>query len=178
MIRCVSAVLAAVALMAIPALAGAHDYKVGDIEVLHPWTRATPPGAATAAGYVEVRNDGTSTDYLIGAEGGGFDRIEIHQMQMQNGVMKMRKISAEGVPIPPGKTVTLAPNGYHLMLIGPKTQLKVGDKLPVSLRFKSAGTIMVDFLVQGMGSHGDMPSSNMNHEGMTHENMPHQGQDR
>ena len=173
MIRYGSAVFAAVALMAVPALAGAHDYKLGSIEVLHPWTRATPPGAATAAGYLQVRNDGADTDYLIGAQGDGFERVEIHQMQMRNGVMKMRKVSAEGVAIAPGTTVTLAPSGYHLMLIGPKAQLKAGEKRPVSLTFKSAGTIKVEFVVEGMGSHVGTPPAHMNAGGMTHERAEH-----
>ena len=98
-------------------------------------------------------------------------------MQMQNGVMKMRKVSDEGVAIAPGNTVTLAPNGYHLMLIGPKAQLKVGEKLPVTLKFKSAGPIKVEFVVESMGSHVGMPPANMKHDGMKHEDMPHQGQD-
>ena len=50
----------------------AHEFKAGSIDILHPWSRATPPGAKVAAGYLTLVNRGTQADRLLGAENGGF----------------------------------------------------------------------------------------------------------
>jgi copper(I)-binding protein len=74
-------------------------------------------------------------------------------MSMDNGVMKMRPLE-KGLAIEPGKTVKLAPGGYHLMLMDLKSPLKKGDKLPLTLEFEKAGKVQVSFDVQGVGAQG------------------------
>ena len=59
-------------------------------------------------------------------------------MAMKDGVMKMRPLD-NGLTIDPGKTVKLAPGGYHLMMIDLKDPLKQGDTVPVTLKFEKAG---------------------------------------
>ena len=59
---------------------------------------------------------------------------------MNNGVMTMRPLD-KGLAIEPGKTVKLAPGGYHLMLMDLKGPLKQGDKVPVTLEFEKAGKV-------------------------------------
>ena len=54
--------------------------------------------------------------------------------------------------IDPGKTVKLAPGGYHLMLFDLKSPLKQGDKLPVTLEFEKAGKVKLSLDVQGVGA--------------------------
>ena len=58
------------------------------------------------------------------------------------------------LPIEPGKTVKLAPGGYHLMMFDLKSPLKQGDKVPVTLEFEKAGKVKVSLDVQGVGSQG------------------------
>jgi periplasmic copper chaperone A len=74
-------------------------------------------------------------------------------MAMNNGVMTMRPLD-KGLTIEPGKTVKLAPGGYHLMMSDLKSPLKRGDKLPVTLEFEKAGKVTVSLDVQGVGAQG------------------------
>ena len=74
-------------------------------------------------------------------------------MTTSNGVMTMRALD-NGLVIEPGKTVKLAPGGYHLMMFDLKSPLKQGDKLPVTLEFERAGKVKLSFEVQGVGSQG------------------------
>ena len=72
---------------------------------------------------------------------------------MKDGVMTMRKLD-NGLTIEPGKTVKLAPGGYHLMMFDLKSPLKQGDKVPVTLEFEKAGKVTVSFDIQGIGAPG------------------------
>jgi len=72
---------------------------------------------------------------------------------VNNGVMTMRPLE-KGLVIEPGKTIKLAPGGYHLMLVDLKKPLKQGDKLPITLEFEKAGNVKLSLDVQGMGTQG------------------------
>jgi hypothetical protein len=91
-------------------------------------------------------------------------KLEIHEMAMNNGVMTMRPLD-KGLAIEPGKTVKLAPGGYHLMMFDLKGQLKQGDKVPVTLEFEKAGKVTLSFAVQGVGAQApagaDAPGGHM-----------------
>lgn len=134
-------------------LAAAHQYKAGEVEVLHPWTRATPPGAQTAGGYLKLRNTGTTADQLIGGRSPIADRVEMHSMTTEDGVMRMRPVKG-GVTVPPGETVALDPGGIHIMLIGIKSPLKPGERAPLTLEFRNAGTVDVELVIEELGSRG------------------------
>jgi copper(I)-binding protein len=131
--------------------AHADEVKAGDLVISQAWSRATPNGAKIGAGYFTIENKGTVADKLIGVTGEISDKIEVHEMSMNNGVMKMRPVEG-GVTIEPGKTVKLAPSGYHLMIMDLKSPLKQGDKLPVTLQFEKAGKVAVSLDVQGVGA--------------------------
>ena len=127
--------------------AAAHAYQLGALKIGHPWTRPTPPSAATAAGFLTVTNTGSAPDRFLGGESPEAAAVEIHQMSMTNQIMRMRKIEG-GLVIAPGATLTLSPDGYHLMMIGPKHPFKLGDRIPATLRFAHAGEVKVEFVVQ------------------------------
>ncbi|WP_316175248.1 copper chaperone PCu(A)C [Bradyrhizobium sp. SZCCHNRI1073] len=131
----------------------AADVKVGDLVITQPWSRATPGGAKTGAGYLTIENKGSAPDRLVAVTGDVAGRVEIHEMAVTNGVMTMRPLD-KGVTIEPGKTVALAPGGYHLMLMDLKSPLKQGDKLPVTLEFEKAGKVSVTLEVQAVGAKG------------------------
>lgn len=133
---------------ALTGAAPAHDFKLGDLAIEHPSVRATPPNAVTGAGYVTIRNSGTSPDRLVGVEAGFAARVEIHETAMQGNVMRMRRAEG-GLEIPPGGAVTLAPGGYHLMFIGLGGQLRAGDRLEGVLLFEKAGAASIEFAVEG-----------------------------
>jgi copper(I)-binding protein len=138
----------------------AEEIKAGDLTIDRPWSRATPAGAKVAAGYMTITNKGSAPDRLIGASTAAAGRVELHEMAMKDGVMTMRPI-AGGLPIEPGKTVTLAPGGYHVMFMDLKAPLKQGEKVPVTLDFEKAGKVNVTLDVQAVGAQSPMPGHKM-----------------
>lgn len=128
----------------------AHEFKVGDLEIEHPWSRATPMGAKVAGGYFTIINKGSAPDRLLSIASDISDKAELHEMGVKDGVMTMRPVSG-GLEVPAGGKVALAPGGYHLMFIGLKRQPKQGEKFAATLTFEKAGTVNVEFAVEGMG---------------------------
>lgn len=127
-----------------PALA--NDYRLGPLVVDHPWARPTLPGQRAGGGYLSIHNTGTTADRLLGGSMPGAAAVEVHEMRMDGDVMRMRELKA--LDIPAGRLVKLEPGGLHLMLTGLKAPLKIGDKLPLELRFEKAGAIAVVLHVQ------------------------------
>jgi copper(I)-binding protein len=138
-------------LFAAPACA--QEVKAGDLVITQAWSRATPSGAKIAGGYLTIENKGAAPDRLIGGSGNIAGKVEVHEMAMNNGVMTMRPLD-KGLTIDPGKTVKLAPGGYHLMIMDLKSPFKQGDKVPVTLEFEKAGKVMLSLDVQGVGAQG------------------------
>jgi periplasmic copper chaperone A len=136
-------------------LAFAQEYKVGNLVIERPWSRATPAGAKVAAGYMVITNKGNEADRLLSAVASEAGMVEIHEMAMKDGVMTMRPI-AGGLPIEPGKTLTLAPGGYHIMFMDIKNPFKLGEKVTATLQFEKAGKVDVTFDVQPVGAPGPM----------------------
>lgn len=145
----------ALGLSAAPALA--QEIKAGDLTIEKPWARATPKGAEVGAGYLEIRNNGATPDRLTGGSA-DFANVEIHEMSMEGGVMKMRELK-DGLTIPAHSSVKLAPNGYHVMFTSLKHPLVKGESVKATLTFEHAGAVVVDFPIQGVGAAG--PSGGM-----------------
>src|SRR5689334_17324861 len=120
-IRSIGAVLCG-ALLILSGVARADDVKAGDLVISQAWSRATPGGAKIGAGYLTIENKGSAPDRLVGVSGEVAAKIEVHEMAMNNGVMTMRPLD-KGLTIDPGKTVSLAPGGYHLMMMDIKAPL-------------------------------------------------------
>jgi len=129
----------------------ADEVKAGDLVITQAWSRATPGGAKTGGGYLTIENKGSTPDRLIGGSADVAAKVEMHEMSMKNGVMTMRPLD-KGLTIEPGKTVKLAPGGYHLMMMDLKGPLKQGDKVPVTLEFEKAGKVAVSLDVHGVGA--------------------------
>jgi len=140
---------AVLGLLAAPAQA--QEVKAGDLVITQPWSRATPGGAKIAGGFLTIENKGAVPDRLVSGAGDIAGKVEIHEMAMNNGVMTMRPLD-KGLVIEPGKTVKLAPGGYHLMLMDLKQPFKQGDKVPVTLEFEKAGKVALSLDVQGVGA--------------------------
>jgi periplasmic copper chaperone A len=108
------------------------------VSVRNPWIRGMVPGQSTAVAYMTISSD-TETQ-LIGGTTTFAETIEVHEMRMQDDIMRMRKL--DKLDIKPGQPVVLGPSGYHLMLISPRKMLSTGDTIPVTLNFKNAdGTL-------------------------------------
>ena len=147
------------------ALAGlpaqAQEVKAGDLVITQAWSRATPGGAKIAGGFLTIENKGAAPDRLVSGAADIVGKVEIHEMAMNNGVMTMRPLD-KGLAIEPGKTVKLAPGGYHLMLMDLKQPLKQGDKVPLTLEFEKAGKVALSLDVQGVGAQA--PAGDMKHD--------------
>jgi copper(I)-binding protein len=137
--------------------AQAHDYKLSNLAIDHPWTRATPGGAKVAGGYMSITNNGSASDRLVGGTFAGAARVEVHEMKLVDGVMQMRPLPG-GLEIKPGETVKLEPGGFHLMFVGMSRQIREGDKPRGQLRFEKAGTVEVDYAVTPVGASPAQPA--------------------
>ena len=85
---------------------------------------------------------------------------QIHEMAMQGDVMKMRPL-ADGLEIPAGKTVVLAPGGFHIMFMGLKQTLVEGETITVTLTFEKAGTVDVVLPIEAAAA--DAPTAEHAH---------------
>ena len=129
----------------------AHEFKVGDIEIGHPWSRATPAGAKVAGGYFTIINKGSAPDRLLSISSDISEKAELHEMGVKDGVMTMRPVVG-GLEIPAGGKVVLGPGSYHVMFMDLKQPPKQGEMFAATLTFEKAGTVTIKFAVQAMGS--------------------------
>jgi hypothetical protein len=150
-LRGAGAAALALALLAMAPAARAADYDVGSIHISQPWSRATPKGAASAAGYMTITNKGTAPDRVNCVSSDAAAQCQIHIMSMQDGVMKMRPVEG-GLEILPGQTVTLKPGGLHMMLTDLKHPLEAGSSMKATLKFDHAGTVDVEYPVAAIGA--------------------------
>lgn len=105
------------------------------VSVKEPWVRGTVPQQKATGMFVQLTAAGGGK--LLSASSPVAGLVEIHEMRMDDGVMKMRAVSS--VDLPAGKTVELKPGGYHVMLMDLKQPLKPGDTVPVTLMVETAG---------------------------------------
>jgi periplasmic copper chaperone A len=139
----------------------AQEYKANSIEVDQPWSTATPRGADVAAGYMTIKNTGTEPDRLTGGSTPVAGKVEVHEMTMENGIMRMRPLSS-GLEIKPGQTVELKPNSFHLMLENLKEPIQQGKPFKATLTFAKAGAIDVNFVVGPIGA-ASAPAQDLHH---------------
>jgi len=97
------------------------------------WVRGTVQGQTATGAFMQLKSaDGAA---LVGAESPVAGIVEIHEMAMENNVMKMRGV--QRLDLPAGRTVELKPGGYHVMLMDLKAPLKKGDTVPIKLKVQS-----------------------------------------
>jgi len=132
------ALFIAAAATCLPALAGGAT-------VSDPWLRYLP-GGVPSAGYFKLTNAGDKPLTLVGAECGDFGKVMMHRTIERGGISTMRPVHE--ISLQPGKSVSFAPGGYHLMLIRPRHPLRPGGRLPVRLRFADGSTLTAEFLVK------------------------------
>ncbi|HEY0297215.1 MAG TPA: copper chaperone PCu(A)C [Bordetella sp.] len=150
--------------------AWADDVRAGALDIKEPWARATVPGQANGAGYLEVDNTGTAPDRLVAVRSDAAEKVEVHTMTMDGGTAQMRQVEG-GLEVPAGGKATLSPGGNHLMFIKLKAPFAAGSSVPVVLTFEKAGEVAVTLPVRPLGgmSHD---TGNMNHGGMSGMSMP------
>lgn len=112
-----------------PALAGS------DLEAREAWVRATVPGQPVAGAYLTLKS--ASPLRLISARSEVARAVELHQMSLKDGVMRMRRL--ESLELPAGQEVKLAPGGIHLMLLDLKRPLSAGEEIDLDLVTRASG---------------------------------------
>lgn len=105
-----------------------------EVSVKDAWIRGTVQGQSATGAFMELT--GKSNARLVGAASPVAKVVEVHNMKVENGVMKMFPV--DGVELPAGKPVKLAPGGYHVMLMELQKPLNAGDKVPLKLTFELA----------------------------------------
>ncbi len=134
--RPVVVALAMMVMSGMNAIAAASDiFSFSEMQL-----RATVAGMPSSAAYLKITNNGVSDDRLIAAKATIAQRVEIHSMEMDQGVMRMRAVDG-GLAIAAGDSVTLAPGGLHIMLIGLTTDLAPDSQHEIILVFEKAGDI-------------------------------------
>ena len=112
--------------------ASAGALAQSSVEIKDPWVRATVAQQKATGAFMQLTAKADSK--LVEAKSPVAGVVEIHEMAMDNNVMKMRQIP--GLALPAGKAVELKPGGYHVMLLDLKAQVKEGDVVPVTLVFE------------------------------------------
>ncbi|MGZ3215087.1 MULTISPECIES: copper chaperone PCu(A)C [Paracoccus] len=127
------------------ALADCAEVSQGQLLISAAWSRATIGTARPAVFYVTIRNNGSTDDRLTGIETPVAGMPMLHETVMTDGVASMPH--ASDISIPAGQTVSLAPGGYHGMLMDLEEELKDGESFPVTLKFENAGPVSVETAV-------------------------------
>ena len=138
-------------LSAAPVLA-CETVNLGDLNIEHAWSRATIGADRPGVFYVEITNNGSTDDALIGIATPAAGMPMLHETVVTDGVASMPH--AMSIPVPAGQTVELAPGGYHGMLMGLTTTLAEGDSFPVTLSFQNAGEVVVNVEVLSLRAEG------------------------
>ena len=100
---------------------------LAQVTVTAAWVRATVPGQNIAGAYLKITS--ASTAWLVGGSSPAAKAVELHQMSLENNVMKMRPLAR--LELPAGTPVELRPGGYHLMLIDIAHPLAKGERVPL-----------------------------------------------
>lgn len=137
-------------LIVLAGTATAHQKRVGGIEVIQSWARASAGAGKTGAVYLTLLNRGRDADRLVAVATPVARKAAIHETVTEGGVMKMRPLDA--LPLPAHQSVKLAPGGVHVMLMGLAAPLEEGGRFPLTLRFARAEPVTVDVVVRGPGA--------------------------
>jgi len=108
------------------------------------WARPTVQGQTVGGGYFRI-DGGPTADRWLAVSADIAQSVELHTMRMDGDVMRMRQL--DSVDVPAKQSVEFKPGGMHVMLIGLKTPLKVGNNFPMTLRFEKAGSVSVNVRV-------------------------------
>jgi periplasmic copper chaperone A len=145
--RAIVLCLAVIALLGGAACAASTPNASPLIVVGGAWVQVSGGQDLPAAGYFVIDNRGSADDTLLSASSPGAASVELHQtVPDMSGMIGMESVAQ--VTCPAGGSVTFAPGGYHLMIMGLTRQLTAGDALELDLVFEHAGTIVVQAAVR------------------------------
>jgi len=122
------------AFSALAILLGSAAASQAQVTIKEPWVRSTVPGQSATGAFMQLtaRQD----TKLIAVRSPVAGIVEVHEMLVDKGIMKMR--SVDKLLLPAGKTVELRSGGYHVMMMDLKRQIKTGDEVPLTIEFESS----------------------------------------
>lgn len=118
-------------------------------EVAGAYAFATAPTQDVGAAFMALQNSGAVDAVLNGASSPVSEKVELHTHLMEDGVMQMRAV--DQFVVPAGGTLVMAPRSHHLMLIGLKAPLAIGQTFPIVLHFANAPSIEAVYRVVAPG---------------------------
>ena len=121
-----------------------------DISVDSAWARAMPPGAKNSATYLTVHNAASSDRTIVAARADAAERVELHTVISEDGMMKMRQVAA--IVVPANGRVTLEPGGFHIMMLGIGVQLKAEQTVAIEVEFADGEVVSFEAPVKKMAS--------------------------
>ena len=151
-LRVLAAALGVLAVLGTAVPAQAHEEKTGDITIVHPWSRPAAQGHNGVI-YLDIHNRGTADDRLVAVSTPLATKVELHRSTMDEGVHRMEAV--EGVVVPAGGSVALAPGGPHVMLVDLKFMLMAEETIPVTFSFERSGAITTGVAVEVRGGDHD-----------------------
>ena len=104
------------------------------VDITDAWVRATVQGQKATGAFMNLTAKTDSR--LVGVKTDAAAVAEIHEMKMEKDVMRMKRVSV--LPLPAGKTVSLKPGSYHVMLMGLKEPLPLDSHVQLTLMFEDA----------------------------------------
>ena len=105
------------------------------VGVMNAWVKEGIPQASVLAGYFTLINPEDEAVFLVGVESSAFKEVEIHEMSMEDGLMKMARL--DSLEVPSNGMAKLERGGKHLMLKKPVKEMEAGDTVDLVLKFKS-----------------------------------------
>jgi copper(I)-binding protein len=133
--------LFAVALLALAACSpGGAAPEPATVEAADAICRPTPTGRQMTGCYLTLTT--ATADRLVSVSSDKANMVQIHESRIESGMMMMNELR-DGLPLPAGETVALAPGGNHLMLMGVAEPLVAGDTVALTLTFESSPPLEV-----------------------------------
>ncbi len=138
---------AAAGFAALPFMAFADEFAVGDLVISDPISYETPVTAQTGVGYLSITNTGDVDEKLIDVRA-DFPRVMVHETIIDGDITRMQHVMG-GLVIPAGATVSLEPGSFHIMFMGlGGDPFEVGEDIPATLVFETAGELDIVFKVE------------------------------
>lgn len=124
-----------------PSLYASGGLQGDNITLAKGWVRKPAPGAAHAAAFFTMHNQGTATAQLtsVACEATVARSCEMHQHIHENGKMRMQKITA-GLTLPAGSDLRFSPGNYHVMLLDANPALETGQTVELVFTFSDQST--------------------------------------
>lgn len=119
---------------------GSGSGEAATVQVAGAVCRPTPVGRQTTGCYLTLT--AAADDRLASVASPDANIVQIHESRIESNMMMMRELR-EGLPLPAGQAVALAPGGNHLMLLGVKEPLVAGDAVALTLTFATSDPVEV-----------------------------------